>query len=71
MNVSLLQLKGEMSSQVMLPMPAGVENIYHAEARLRERYFLLWLMMISVLKINTFTCLSENNRIFFILYFKF
>ncbi|KAL0819776.1 hypothetical protein ABMA28_007817 [Loxostege sticticalis] len=30
------QLKGEMSSQVMLPMPAGVENIYHAEARLRE-----------------------------------
>ncbi|CAH0400414.1 unnamed protein product [Chilo suppressalis] len=30
------QLKGEMSSQVMLPMPAGVENIYHAEARLKE-----------------------------------
>ncbi|KAI8425207.1 hypothetical protein MSG28_007028, partial [Choristoneura fumiferana] len=30
------QLKGEMSSQVMLPMPAGVENIFHAEAKLRE-----------------------------------
>ncbi|XP_028032579.1 dynein beta chain, ciliary-like isoform X2 [Bombyx mandarina] len=30
------QLKGEMSSQVMLPMPAGVENIYHAETRLKE-----------------------------------
>ncbi|XP_075982942.1 dynein beta chain, ciliary-like [Anticarsia gemmatalis] len=32
----MLQLKGEMSSQVMLPMPAGVENIYHAESRLKE-----------------------------------
>lgn len=32
-----VQLKGEMSSQVMLPMPAGVENIFHAEAKLRER----------------------------------
>ncbi|XP_013170954.1 PREDICTED: dynein beta chain, ciliary-like [Papilio xuthus] len=30
------QLKGEMSSQVMLPMPAGVENIYYAETRLKE-----------------------------------
>ncbi|XP_060805137.1 dynein beta chain, ciliary [Amyelois transitella] len=32
----MTQLKGEMSSQIMLPMPAGVENIYHAESRLRE-----------------------------------
>lgn len=31
------QLKGEMSSQVMLPMPAGVETIYQAESRLKER----------------------------------
>ncbi|XP_063367395.1 dynein beta chain, ciliary-like [Cydia amplana] len=30
------QLKGEMASQVMLPMPAGVENIFQAEARFRE-----------------------------------
>ncbi|XP_050667868.1 dynein beta chain, ciliary-like isoform X2 [Leptidea sinapis] len=30
------QLKGEMSSQVMLPMPDGVEKIYQAESRLRE-----------------------------------
>ncbi|XP_073950935.1 dynein beta chain, ciliary-like, partial [Choristoneura fumiferana] len=30
------QLKGEMTSQVMLPMPAGVENIFHSEARLKE-----------------------------------
>ncbi|XP_037301353.1 LOW QUALITY PROTEIN: dynein beta chain, ciliary-like, partial [Manduca sexta] len=32
----MTQLKGEMASQVMLPMPAGVESIYHAEARLKE-----------------------------------
>ncbi|OWR55207.1 putative ciliary dynein heavy chain [Danaus plexippus plexippus] len=31
------QLKGDMSSQIMLPMPEGVENIYHAEAKLKER----------------------------------
>ncbi|KAJ0173728.1 hypothetical protein K1T71_010877 [Dendrolimus kikuchii] len=30
------QLKGEMASQVMLPMPAGVENIYQAEFKLKE-----------------------------------
>ncbi|XP_039757462.1 dynein beta chain, ciliary-like [Pararge aegeria] len=30
------QLKGEMASQIMLPMPEGVETIYHAEARLKE-----------------------------------
>ncbi|XP_045527512.1 dynein beta chain, ciliary-like [Pieris brassicae] len=30
------QLKGEMNSQVMLPMPDGVETIYHAEAKLKE-----------------------------------
>ncbi|KAI5631347.1 dynein beta chain, ciliary [Phthorimaea operculella] len=32
----LHQLKGEMSSQVMLPLPTGVEDIYHSEARLKE-----------------------------------
>ncbi|KAF9414328.1 hypothetical protein HW555_007725, partial [Spodoptera exigua] len=32
----MYQLKGEMSSQVLLPMPAGVENIYHAESKLKE-----------------------------------
>ncbi|XP_063628198.1 dynein beta chain, ciliary-like [Cydia splendana] len=30
------QLKGEMASQVMLPMPTGVENIFQAEANFRE-----------------------------------
>ncbi|CAH2045643.1 unnamed protein product, partial [Iphiclides podalirius] len=30
------QLKGEMASQVMLPMPAGVDNIYYAETRIKE-----------------------------------
>ncbi|XP_068619246.1 dynein beta chain, ciliary-like [Battus philenor] len=30
------QLKGEMSSQVMLPMPSGVENIYYAETKIKE-----------------------------------
>ncbi|XP_041969099.1 dynein beta chain, ciliary-like [Aricia agestis] len=30
------QLKGEMTSQVMLPMPDGIENIFHAETRLKE-----------------------------------
>ncbi|KAJ8713922.1 hypothetical protein PYW08_007542 [Mythimna loreyi] len=32
----MYQLKGEMSSQVLLPMPAGVQTIYHAEARLKQ-----------------------------------
>ncbi|GBP61183.1 Dynein beta chain, ciliary [Eumeta japonica] len=32
----LHQLKGEMSSQIMLPMPDGVQHIYHAEAKLAE-----------------------------------
>nr|XP_049704637.1 dynein beta chain, ciliary-like [Helicoverpa armigera] len=32
----MYQLKGEMSSQVLLPMPAGVETIFHAEGRLKE-----------------------------------
>lgn len=31
------QLKGEMSSQVMLPMPAGVEKVFEAESKLKER----------------------------------
>ncbi|CAB3248907.1 unnamed protein product [Arctia plantaginis] len=30
------QLKGQMSSQVVLPMPDGVENIYYAESKLKE-----------------------------------
>ncbi|XP_022817840.1 dynein beta chain, ciliary-like [Spodoptera litura] len=32
----MYQLKGEMTSQVLLPMPAGVETIYQAESRLKE-----------------------------------